>query len=265
MLRSLKAKYRNRIMELVEKAMFPYIDRIIASNIDYLQYSKNKKKKVVYTCLTGKYDILKLHEYINYEYDYACFTDIPELLKMHTYGMWKIMPIVYSELDGARNNRWHKMHPHVLFPDYDESIYIDSNINIATDFIFKKLEERKGAIVIPIHDDRDDVYEELKVVSQRKLDNAINFQKMTKFLKINNFPEHYGLNECGIIYRKHHDKLVIEMMEQWWEFVKDYTKRDQLSFPYVLWKHNLKPSDIGIESFRYHPNDVKLVYHLNQI
>jgi hypothetical protein len=29
-------------------------------------------------------------------------------------------------------------------------------------------------------------------------------------------------------------------MERWWEMIRDFTRRDQLSFNYVFWKHGGK-------------------------
>ena len=50
-------------------------------------------------------------------------------------------------------------------------------------------------------------------------------------------------------------------MEEWWEFIRDYTKRDQLSLSYVLWKHSIKPSDIAIDNLRKRPEAVEFVQH----
>jgi len=120
-------------------------EAIIATqtNASYLANKNNQNKKVVYTCLTGNYDTLPLHSYLAYDWDYVCFTDSEELLKAKQFGAWRIRPIAFSKLDNARNNRWHKTHPHVILPDYDESIYIDANIAIKDGWIFN-LTERKG-------------------------------------------------------------------------------------------------------------------------
>lgn len=45
------------------------------------RFLKPKKvRSVVYTCLTGGYDSLKEHRYIDNDWDYVCFTDNKELL-----------------------------------------------------------------------------------------------------------------------------------------------------------------------------------------
>lgn len=45
------------------------------------RFLKPKKvRSVVYTCLTGGYDSLKEHRYVDDDWDYVCFTDNKELL-----------------------------------------------------------------------------------------------------------------------------------------------------------------------------------------
>lgn len=38
------------------------------------------KSGVVYTCITGAYDGLIVHKFVNPAYDYVCFTDNEKLL-----------------------------------------------------------------------------------------------------------------------------------------------------------------------------------------
>lgn len=85
--------------------------------------------RVIYTCITGGYDNLIEHNCINLNCDYVCFTDNPTLLKERKIGTWEIRPVKKITEDNSLNNRWHKMHPHVLFPNYGDSIYIDGNID----------------------------------------------------------------------------------------------------------------------------------------
>lgn len=51
------------------------------------------------------------------------------------------------------------------------------------------------------------------------------------------FPEHYGLGENNILYRRHNEPALVRVMEDWWYFLENYSRRDQLSFVYVLWKN----------------------------
>jgi hypothetical protein len=227
------------------------VSDVVYRVLSYKEYSSNhKRNKVIYTCITGNYDNIVQHEYIDFAYDYICFTDSENLLRMGSYGVWKIEPLRYSGADNIRNNRWHKIHPHVLFPDYTESIYIDGNINVRTSIYFNLIKE-DDIIRIPIHGGHDCIYKEGMIVVKSGKDTKESVSKMFDFLKRENFPEHYGLNENCIIYRKHNNEKIIEMMDMWWEFINNYSKRDQLSLSYILWKFNIKPKSIAFPNPRY--------------
>ncbi len=43
-------------------------------------------------------------------------------------------------------------------------------------------------------------------------------------------PEHAGLIAAGMMLRRHHEPRLREVMEQWFEEVRQYSHRDQLSF-----------------------------------
>lgn len=60
-----------------------------AANSAYMGRPREKKRKVVYTCLTGNYDNLPLHSYLDGEWDYVCFTDSSELLE-YGGGVWSV-------------------------------------------------------------------------------------------------------------------------------------------------------------------------------
>ena len=74
----------------------------------------------------------------------------------------------------------------------------------------------------------------------QEIDNEDIVRKQIRLFREEGFPEHYGLTENSIIYRNHKSDKVISIMEEWWHFVKNYSKRDQLSLFYILWKNNMK-------------------------
>lgn len=61
--------------------------------------------------------------------------------------------------------RWHKTHLHILFPGSKESVWIDGNINITSFEIFKKWENFTAQMMIPVHGERDCIYDECRAVS----------------------------------------------------------------------------------------------------
>ena len=204
---------------------------------------------VCYTCICGDYDNLESPYFIDFNWDYVCFTDNQNLLKYKNLGIWQIRPLVFAQLDQIKNARWHKTHPHVLFPEYKLSIWIDSNINILSRKLVKIAKTNKN-LLVPYHFTRDCIYDECKAVIDCKKDSPENVEKILNFLKKEHMPTHYGLNETNILIRHHGDAFIQKIMEEWWYFIENYTRRDQLSFSYILWKNGIDIKDIAFNNCR---------------
>jgi hypothetical protein len=199
-----------------------------------------KKQAVVYTCITGSYDQLNNHSYTHKGFDYVCFTDNPSVRGNHN-SSWGIRPLVFDQSDDVRNNRWHKLHPHILFPGYERSVYVDANINVLSDGLFADIdiavrESRK--LSLGLHFSRNCTYDELEACLKFEKDDPAIMRQQIDRMRRDGFPENYGLFENNIIYREHHDKDVIKVMDGWWWWVENYSRRDQLSLMYVLWKNS---------------------------
>lgn len=83
-------------------------------------------------------------------------------------------------------------------------------------------------------------------------------------MKINGdkFPANYGLYEANIIYRKHNNEQIKKMCEEWWWFIKNLAKRDQLSLTYVCWKNNIPFITFLSKSYRRKNDEIKVTPHL---
>jgi hypothetical protein len=206
----------------------------------YLKYKKTRKAKtVIYTAISGNYEKLKQHQYISKDFDYICFTD----QKIKNPGIWEIVPLEKKILDLTRIARYHKIFPHILLKKYDYSVWIDSNIDVISNSLEKRiyqLIEKKEKIASCIHFERDCIYQEAKACIDQQKDEPETILKEVDFLKKENYPKNNGLFETNIIFRKHNDPSIIKLMEDWWKMILNFSKRDQLSFNYVLWKNKIK-------------------------
>lgn len=219
---------------------------------------------VIYTCISGDYDRLIEHTYTDSEFKYVCFTDNKNLLRREVVGLWKIYPLYFDELDRTKNARWHKTHPHVLFPKVSESIWIDANGDILSSYLFDIIKEKNSSLLVPYHFSRDDIYDECEEVLKCKKDTLKNCNSVLSFLKKEGMPRHYGLNETNVIYRKHTESSIINLMESWWNCIRDISKRDQLSFSYVLWKNGIPVKDISIPNARFNKGNFLFETHKSQ-
>ena len=87
-------------------------------------------KICIYTCIIGEYDYLITPKYTRDDIDYVCYTD--QNIKSE---IWEIrsIPDDICNLDKKIQNKWIKMHPHIILSNYDITIFVDANIFIKDD------------------------------------------------------------------------------------------------------------------------------------
>lgn len=196
-----------------------------------------KKNTVVYTAISGNYDDLKNPQVINKNFDYVCFTDNPKIKS----DIWKIVKFTSEGLDQVRKCREVKILPHKYFSDYKYSIWIDGNIDIIDDvneLITEFIILKKSNLLTFKHPLRECIYEEAQTCINDKRDKKkIIIKQMIKYQE-EKLPEQIGLIESNVIIRNHNNAAVVKLMENWWEEVREHSKRDQLSFNYCVWKNN---------------------------
>ena len=198
-------------------------------------------KKVVYTALTGSYDALEQHKYVNPEYDYICFSN--DFGDKEKIGIWNIRKIDYPTDDKQLQSRFPKLQPHKVLPEYDISLYVDANVNILTPYLFNRIEElmAQGVKLAGVkHQFRDCLYEEAYRVWIGGVDKNIEaIRKQLGYYKKQGFPRHFGMYEANVIFRQHNDPLIIQQCDEWWRLRLNYSKRDQLGYSYTLWKYKI--------------------------
>lgn len=232
---------------------------------------QKKNKKVIYTCITNNYDQIINHDFVNPDYDYICFTD--NITENKNNYIWEFRSLRFNKLDNIRNARWHKLHPHLILSEYKESLYVDGNVNIKDQKFFEKLqyfENETEFMRIQPHFIRKNIYEEfaecIKIVK-----DDINLMKLQmKAIKKSDFDGNYynqHFFETNVVLRRHNDQTCTKIMEDWWWWLENYSRRDQLSLTYVLWKNKVNieylfPSNIRELNFIEFQNN--LSHHSNE-
>lgn len=196
-------------------------------------------RNVIYTVITGGYDTLKSQPKVD-GFDYICFTDDINLKS----DCWKIVPLP-EDVDGlsdAKKNRKVKILAHRYLPEYNFSIYIDANIDVKSEkellsFIKQNCTEDKGYFFAGQHPyNRDCIYDEAIALIGLKKDKQETIEKQVDEYRKEGFPKHFGLTQNGILFRYHNNEDCKELMECWWNEVKQKSHRDQLSLFYAKWK-----------------------------
>ena len=205
-------------------------------------------KIAVYTSIFGGYDDLIDDQFQMDGVDYICFTD-RELESKN----WKVVKSTPIYNDPNRNAKKYKILPHRYLKDYDYSIWIDGNIKVISDIrALCNGDSYKVYDHMQVFDKRNCIYDEAqailnfgKINSERTPERGIkNWKDNPKLIvdQINRYisdgyPKNNGLATNPIIVRNHNDSDVIAVMEDWWSEIKYNSKRDQLSFNYIVWKN----------------------------
>lgn len=138
--------------------------------------------------------------------------------------------------DPVRSARYAKMMPHVLLPDYDVSIYIDCSVELLAPpeaLLAALLDDRAEGFACLRHDHRDSIAAEARAVIELGLDDPVVVRdQLTAYLAAG-YAEQVPLIWSGILLRRHLRPDVVKAMELWWRHVLRYSRRDQLSFPFV--------------------------------
>lgn len=200
------------------------------------------KKFVIYTVLVGNYDDILQPVVIDDRFDYILFSnDIYESYK----GVWKIknIPEVVKN-DNKRLSRYPKTHPETMLSEYKASLYIDANIQIMDTWVYNRCIELYNqniefAGIKLVFTGRDCIYEHAFDMCQNYYDHDYSVIKQCREMYKVGFPQHFGLNENNVIFRIHTQRMK-ETDEEWWNWILNYSFRDQFSYMFCIWKHNIQ-------------------------
>jgi hypothetical protein len=151
--------------------------------------------------------------------------------------------------DFSRKSREFKMLPHKFLSQYKYSLWIDGNFLIkgsVRNYINKWI--GTSSLMVMIHPQRDCIYDEATACIDLNKENKQIIDRLLLKYRIEGFPSHYGLYANGILFRRHFDKNLISLEEQWWDMLNNYSKRDQLLLSYLLWKEKFNV-DIAKENY----------------
>ncbi len=192
-------------------------------------------RRIVYTSLVGGYDRLHAPRVAEPDIDYVVFSDTPDL---PVSAPWQVRPIQRIERNPRMTARWHKIHPHLLFPGREASLYIDSNVVLQAPVggLFERV-LGEAPIALFRHPERDCPYAEAEVVAHHRLDDDVIVEAQMSYYRAKGFPARAGLHNSGVLLRRHSDPRMVDFLEDWWRQLKIFSHRDQLSLDFMLRRH----------------------------
>ena len=198
---------------------------------------KFEGKGVVYTVITGDYDEINEPETGDSGLAYILLTDRE---RPDYKGKWEIRVIDNPDnLSSVRLSRYPKMFPHIFFPDYDYSVYIDGSLVIKKDIRgFIDTYRRDCGMICFAHFCSESIEDEAVLIVERGKADKAHLDKQIEDYKKNGYTAKGYIAELTCIVRDHHDEALKKVMQDWWDEYMSYEHtRDQISFDYVTQKN----------------------------
>jgi hypothetical protein len=194
-------------------------------------------KVVLYTCTFLDYDQVFSPLRLSAGVDHVLIADRrPRFVRG---WRWRPLPPEVDGLSQSLANRHCKFFAHRLFPDADISIYVDGNTLILDDLgpLVAEFAASGAEIGLFAHRERGDIYAEFETGRRSGRippDDAARGAAQLARYRAAGLPEDHPFTENGIIFRRHGGPRLDAAMTLWWEEITTYTRRDQISLPYVL-------------------------------
>ena len=207
----------------------------------------NFKDIVVYTVLIG--DNEGLNEQPNIVHSnlrHVCLTDDKYL----TSNSWEIINInkILPD-DNHRSQRNLKVRPHLIFPNYKFSFYIDNTVLLLEktekfiNMIIKNsiVQENDPFFFLPYHSFRNTLREEFEECAKLRLDDQLRiYEQLNVYKKVNKTcltkKPYWG----GVLLRNHNHSKMKNFSEIWFSHICRYSRRDQLSLIHCSNQANIK-------------------------
>lgn len=232
------------------KRIVRYDDLIYEETENYFSFMK-RKQVAVYTCIVGDYDELQEPLSISPECDYFVISDKkPEGNTVFRHIDIKTVLPEYIT-DNVRKNRYCKINAHKIFPQYRYSIYFDGNIRLKGTIVrcISELPKTRLTTICPNY--WKSIYREMISILQNGRDDADLVKKQAETYWLEGMPDDYGCLICAILIREHNNPVCKKIMKEWWSQLEQFSRRDQISLPYILWKNGYLISDVGVIQNKY--------------
>ena len=143
-----------------------------------------------------------------------------------------------------RSAKLPKILPQFVQPEYDAYLWIDScqiprfhPLELYDKFL------KGNDMALFQHPIRDCLYQEGLVCAQIGRDDPQLIKNQLQEYAHIGVPQNYGLNELACFMMSNND-ITKELSLTWWEQICRYSSRDQISFPFVLYKMRQMNKDV---------------------
>lgn len=203
-------------------------------------------RDVIYTCLFGRYEELNDQPVRhNSEVDFICFTDRADL----TSDSWQVRRVPTFGIGAARESRRSKLMPHSCLGAYDRSCYIDASVQLKArpEELFSLLDGEESDLLCIKHPWRDCTFDEAEEIIRFGIDDEVRVREQMSHYRRAGLPLNAGLVAGTFLLRRHNVPGISSFGETWFEHVLRFSKRDQLSFPFVSMQYGLNYKALDLD------------------
>jgi len=206
---------------------------------------KGLPKIAVITCITCGMDILHEPMKQSIDTDFFCFYDV--MPQKEVRSAWRMLKAIHHppiKRNGKLVAKWYKMQSHKIrkLSSYQYILWVDGSVQIKhRNFVRDMVHTTSNSICVFRHPWRNCLYaeyEKVKASSECRV-NDVLLNQIKAYAGIR-YPAKNGLYCCTVLGR-YRTERADRVMDAWWEEINKYSMRDQISFPYVLWKNRVHP------------------------
>jgi hypothetical protein len=189
---------------------------------------------VVYTCMVGRYDYILPPKPRRSSVRYVAFVD----RRVPLLQGWDQRPLSDEAklLPDNLKNRYHKLFPHLLFPESEWTVYVDSNIRILGDLseLVDQIATIGADMACAPHPSGRTLQQEVDACIAQSKANEADLRYQVEAYYGQGINPSAPISENNVVIRRTRSEAVISGMEMWWSELNTRTPRDQISLPYVI-------------------------------
>lgn len=192
----------------------------------------------IITAIYGGYDTLKPLPDSHGFSEAVCVTDDPRL----SASGWTVK-VVAGGSDYRLSAKVPKLTP-FRFVDSESALWIDGSTEVsATAHGFcSESQDGRDLLAWQHPEGRDCLFQEAAYCQDWPQNRHMPLREQTAHYRAEGMPEHYGLYACGVLLWRN-TPYAREFGEMWLDENRRWSTRDQVSFPYILWK---RPINFGL-------------------
>lgn len=209
--------------------------------------SMARKRVVVYTAVLGAYDarLPTLRDGCSAgDIEFVAFVDG----HYEVSGPWKLVRVEPPFLDTKISALWFKANPHLFFPAQTRCVWVDGNLEdlcITAELVEQWL--ATSPVAVPRHRQRSNALEESQVLQALQLDDPFKLERTRARLRDVGEPQRGPLSATMLLARDLSSPRLRGADHDWWTYIVDGSRRDQMSFDHAMSSHGIEPAEIDVD------------------